>query len=409
VEDVAQPARAAVASVNLQRAAGPGLGMRAALRLSIAPFIAGKLITIGVIYLATWQHGGGVGVPGWLGVKDSFSHWDGQSYLQIAAFGYPANSDPTPGAAAHVWAFMPGFPLLLRAAQLVLVDAVLAGVVVSAVCELIALVFVARLVSAERDERSARFAVWLLALVPYGVFLSVVYTESAFLAAAAASLYFLRQQRFLAAALCGALATSVRVTGLALFFAFAVEYAMARRTRPRADALAALLIPLPFVLFCVYAGLHAHDVRAFFHIQSSASFHRQLTNPWTGFTATLDQVGGALEPQSNTYIFAAELACGVLGFAACVLLWLWPWLGARWNRGGVPWSFALYATVVWVLAVAQPYWLSVGRYEIAMLPVLVIVADVCMRSAHRSMAVLTVSGGVMAYIATLWAQGNFIG
>jgi len=59
--------------------------------------------------------------------------------------------------------------------------------------------------------------------------------------------------------------------------------------------------------------------------------------------------------------------------------------------------------------VAQPYWLSVGRYEIAMLPVLIIVADVCMRSAHRSMAVLTVSGGVMAYIATLWAQGNFIG
>lgn len=392
-----------------QSRAGAGLGAGAALRLSIAPFATGKLLTTALIMLAAWQHGAGFGIPDWAALRGSFAHWDAQSYLQIAASGYPTDSDPTPGAAAHVWAFMPGYPLLLSGANYLLRDAIFSGLVVSAVGELIALVFVARLVSAERDERAARFSVWLLALVPYGVFLSVVYTESAFLAAAAASLYYLRQERFAVAALCGALATSVRVTGLALLFAFAVEYAVARRGRPRLDALSALLIPLPFVALCVYAGVHAGDPRAFFHIQSSASFHRQLTDPWTGLRATWENATLDGAPAQSTFIFAAELVAGIAGFAAVVALWTWRWLGAAWHHGGIPWSFAVYATVVWVLAVAQPYWLSVGRYEIALLPVLIIVADMVRGNAHRAMAVLAASGGLMAFLATLWGQGSFVG
>jgi Gpi18-like mannosyltransferase len=371
--------------------------------------VVGKLLTVAVIALATWQASNGLGIPGWNELRHGFAHWDSQSYLQIAATGYPANSDSTPGAAAHVWAFMPGFPLLLKAVNYVVDDYILSGVLVSTVGELIALVFVARLVSAERDERAARFSVWLLALLPYGVFLSVVYTESAFLAAAAASLYYMRQERFATAAICGALATCVRITGMALFFAFIVEYALVHRIRPRADALTALLIPLPFVLFCVYAGVHAHDPRAFFHIQASESYHRELSYPWDGLRATWAQFTADNATRQTTYNFMLELVAGMLGLLACVLLWTWRWVGARWNRAGIPWSFALYATVVWVLAVAQPYWLSVGRYEIVLLPVLIILADVCSARPRRAVAVLTVSAGLLACFATLWAQDMFVG
>lgn len=387
---------------------GPGIDNRAALRASITPFAVGKVLTIAVVMLAAWQHGAGTGIPGWQALRGVFANWDGQSYLQIATFGYPPNSDPTPGAAAHVWAFMPGYPLLLRAVATVLRDQILSGIVVSAVCELLALMFTARLVSAERDERAARIAVWLLALLPYGVFLSLVYTESTFLVCAAASLYYMRQQRFLAAAVWGGLGTAVRVTGLALLFAFGNELA-AVRGRRLLEGLYAVLIPLPFILFCVYAGVHAHDVRAFFHIESSASFHRQLTNPWTGFWATWHTVTSSGFQQSGTYLFMVEMVCGLAGLLGCLLLLAWRWVGARWHGGGMPLSFAVYAIVVWVLAVAQPYWLSVGRYEIAMLPLLIVAADVLRGNAQRTVAVVTASGGLMAYIATLWGQGNFIG
>lgn len=383
--------------------------MRAALRLSVAPFVVGKLLTIGIIVLATWQHSPGTGLPGWSSVRDSFAQWDSAAYLQIAATGYPPNSDVTPGAPGHLWAYMPGYPLLLSLVQHVLLDDIFSGVVVSAVAELVALVFVARLVSAERDAEAARLSVWLLALVPYGVFLSVVYTESTFLACAAASLYSMRQQRYVPAALWGAAATAVRVTGIALFFAFALEYALRRGRRPKADALLALLIPLPFVALCVYAGIHAGDPRAFFHIESSASFHRQLINPWDGFWSTWNTATSPGVSHRDAHIFLFEAVSGVVGLIACVLMVTWRWIGRGWSDRGVPWSFSLYSIAVWVPSVAQPYWLSVGRYEIAFLPLLLIIADVCRGRMQRGVALVVASTGVMIYLTTLWSQGIFVG
>lgn len=381
-----------------------GLALGSAARTCTIPFIVAKFVTVAVMELATWQHAASVGIPGWAQLRTVFAYWDGQQYLQIAAHGYPMNVDPTPGALGHLWAYMPGYPLLIRGLTFVLQDDIVSGAVVSAMGEFVALVFLARLVSAERDERSARLAVWLLAFVPYGVFLTVVYTESAFLAAAAASLYYMRQGRFVAASLAGAVATAIRVTGLALLPAIALEYMLRRRRRRYVDALAPLLIPAPFVFYCGYAALHAGDAFAFFHIQASASFNRQLTFPWTGMLNTLQQ--------ATSYTFAVELSLGVLGFFACAALWTWPWVGRRMVAQGLPVSLppslALYATAVWLLAVSQPYWLSLGRYEIAMLPLVIPVADAAARRAQLSVAAVVASAGLMGYITTLWSQGIFV-
>jgi hypothetical protein len=74
----------------------------------------------------------------------------------------------------------------------------------------------------------------------------------------------------------------------------------------------------------------------------------------------------------------------------------------------MPWSLALYATLVWVLIVAQPYWLSVGRYELGMIPVVFILVDLARRRASMTMAILAVSAGLMLFVSTLWAQGVFV-
>jgi hypothetical protein len=386
--------------------AGPAgkLDLRAAARACVVPFTVAKLLTITVMVLAVWQHGTGAAIPGWSQLRDVFAYWDGQNYLQIAIQGYPPNANPTPGAPGHLWGFMPGYPLLIKGASIIFRDAILSGIVVSAVGEFVALVFLARLVAAERDERSARLAVWLLAFVPYGVFLTTVYTESAFLAFAAASLYYMRQGRFVAASVTGALATAIRVTGLALLPVIVLEYIVRRRGRLPLDVLAVVLVPLPVVVFCWYAAVHAGDALAYIHIQTSPSFHRQLASPWAGMTATLGQ--------ATSYIFGVEFGLGILGFLACVALWTWPWLGrfvVRAQRStSMPWSFALFATLVWLSEIAQPYWLGLGRYEIGMLPVFILVADTVARSVQRSTAVIVASAGLMVYLTTLWSQGIFV-
>lgn len=66
------------------------------------------------------------------GIRDHLVGWDAISYLSIAAHGYPAHLD-------YRDAFLPGFPLVIRAIAVVTRDDVTASWLVNAVAETIAL------------------------------------------------------------------------------------------------------------------------------------------------------------------------------------------------------------------------------------------------------------------------------
>lgn len=385
-----------------------GLGARQALRLSLAPFAAAKAVTLVVIFLAVWQHGHGTGVPGWQEVREAFARWDGQNYLAIATSGYPPDANLTPGAPGHLWGFFPGYPILVRIVGFWVRDAILAGILASAACELAALAFIAALVTGERDIASARFATWLVALAPFGVFFSVLFTESAFVAAAAASLHLARRGRFGVASVAGALAIAVRVTGLVLIPVILIEYVRQRGRRLRADLFWVAVVPLPLLAFLLYARHRTGDAFAYYHVQQSASFHRTLSSPLTGLATTFGQVVGPGNDRGTTYTFGVELVCGVAGGLGCLLLWLWRRVGARIAGHGIPASLSVYATGVWLLGVAQPYWLGIGRYELAMVPLVLPVADIVARRPQWATGVLAVSGGLMLYLTTIYAQGAFV-
>src|SRR6202043_2745362 len=110
---------------------------------------------------------------------------DAIANLSIAAHGYPAHLD-------YRDAFLPGFPLVVRAMTVVTRDDVTASWLVNAVAETIALWYLGRVVLGERDQSAATFSVWLLALAPTALFLIAPFSESTFIASAAASLYYAR-------------------------------------------------------------------------------------------------------------------------------------------------------------------------------------------------------------------------
>jgi len=68
--------------------------------------------------------------------------------------------------------------MLVAALALVLRDALISGLLISAVAELVALYYVARLIIMERDADAGRFAAWTLAMWPYAFFLTAVYTRA---------------------------------------------------------------------------------------------------------------------------------------------------------------------------------------------------------------------------------------
>src|SRR5258706_559995 len=285
--------------------------MRSTLRLVLPPFVAGKLVALLVPMLTVWSTA--QGAVSYADLMRPFASWDGATYLEIARNGYPSGPlDLTPGHPGHIWGFFPGVPLLVRIAHLVIPDWVTAGVLVNVVTELVALYFLARLVLLERgDEDSARFSVWLLALFPYAVFLTAVYTEAPFLAAATASLYYARRGSNLPASFAAAIAMAMRISGVPLIPALLIEYLRRRGWRPGFGLLPIAASVLPILLFAWYAQHLTGDAFAYQHVQQSASYGSR-TNTWpsTALWNTWQIASGSAG--GNSYIFTMEVVFGVV-------------------------------------------------------------------------------------------------
>jgi hypothetical protein len=369
--------------------------------LVLPPFLVARSVSLLVSVLAVWQQSSSPGLPGGAELRAAFDRWDSESYVAIAEHGYPSVTDFGLGRPGHLLAFFPGYPMLMRAVMAVTGDAVVAGVLVSSVMELVALHLVARLVLGERDRQTACFAVWGLALWPFASFLGAVYTESTFLAAAAAALLLARRGRHAAA--CGAamLACAVRVTGIALVPALLVEHLVRHRGRPAAGILWLVAVPLPLLLFGAYTRVHTGDWLAWLHAENSVSFDfRHLDWPWVGARTTWSSAVGSPLPASATYVFALELVFGIGGGLVCAAIWASRRLAA---------SLATYCTAVWLLCVCGSFWISVPRYEIAMFPALIPAGDLVARRPAWRAAALAASAGLFAYGAGLYAGGRWLG
>jgi hypothetical protein len=414
----------AVVSSAAEAAAAESARRRLAARLALPAFVTGKALSLLVILATVWSGSATPGFPQRHEFGDAFSFWDGQAYLHIADQGYPPGPlDLTAGAPGHYWGFFPGFPMLIHAGALITRSTVLSAIIVCAICELIALYYVALLVLEVRqgDERQAGIAVWLVALYPYGAFLTVTYTESPFLAAAMASLYLAYRGRESAACVAAALAIAVRITGLALLPALAWEHMRRRGWRPGGQLLGVALSTLPLFLFMLYARRQTGDALAYFHVQQSESFgSRVLVNPLTGLSNTWAAAhSGAAS--TNTFTFFMECVFGIGGFVAlATMTWirLVGWLAPRYGRADlaaevapyvVPVALILYGIGVWVLPVSLTFWLGVPRYLVALLPVaLLLLTPVLAERPTLRWSITTFSAGLMAFGCAIFASGRFL-
>ena len=132
----------------------------------------GSRVALLVAVVAAWQLSANRQL---LGGWDS---WDVTLFRKIAEFGY--DGYPTHYPDQNVAAFFPGFPLVLRAAHLVVPDWTAAGLLVSFVAGAVAVVALARLSGLAGVDGSR--AVLYLVASPYAVFLAAGYSESLFLA-----------------------------------------------------------------------------------------------------------------------------------------------------------------------------------------------------------------------------------
>lgn len=139
-----------------------------------------------------------------------WSKWDSQYYLDIAKNGYWYR----PGQQSNV-AFFPLYPMLMRlVSPLTGANMLMAGIILSNLAFLGALIFLYLLAELETDAESAGNAIFYIAVFPSSFFLNSVYTESLFLLLTVAAIYYARRQKWFFSALLGLLAASTRNLGI---------------------------------------------------------------------------------------------------------------------------------------------------------------------------------------------------
>jgi Mannosyltransferase (PIG-V) len=304
------------------------------LRDTLALFLASRLAILLITYvgytllLAPKYSTTSVGVSGLL---LSWDRWDALWYTSIAAYGYTA-----PDATA----FFPLYPLLIRAVTVNGQWYYAAGLVLSNLAFLGAMVLLRVLVAAEWSESVARRAVLYLTVFPTALYTFAPYNESLFLLFTVGTFLALRGRRWALAGALGGLAVLTRSAGILLVIPFAWEWWQWRRGadlaadwgKPGSAAHGVSRSFLSRALPSSEAG--AHIPRGALDDRGTSSRRRALT------------IGWALLIPAGLGIFAVFCAIRFgdpLAFAHAQQQWnrvlAWPWQSLWWQLIGL-WSAA---------------------------------------------------------------------
>lgn len=390
-----------------------GAGTREALTLWLSTRVA--LVAFSV--LATWLldlADAGRGRPGGTHLTggtawflERFTWWDSFHFLRIADVGYLP-----PGLPCCDQAFQPGYPLVIAAVgPLAGGDLALAGFLVSVVLGAVAAVGLHRLAESVAGEGAGRTAVLLLAVVPYGFFLTAVYSEALFLALAVfAWLAGLRRRWWLAGVLAGA-ATAVRVNGLFLALGLAVMLLVELRADGRwpfargggggggalASVRTALPLALPALTYAAWTAYLWHRTGSFDAWQQAQrlGWGRQVAAPWTGLGDGVTSLLVARAPSIVVSRFA-DLLFAVLGVVLCAVL-------LRRRR----WAEAAYMLPSVGVLVCSTTLISTPRYGVLWFPAFLLLAEAASRRPRLvpALALVGVPGlalVTLSFSAHLW-------
>ncbi|MEV0648368.1 mannosyltransferase family protein [Phytomonospora sp. NPDC050363] len=153
--------------------------------------------------------------------------WDSGWFLRVASEGYPDGYTYSDSGEllGNGLAFLPGYPLLVRAFLWTGLPPEAAPLVASLLASLVAAVLVYLLGKDLYGPRFGLALVFCLGALPMSIVLSMGYSESLFLAFAAGSLLAMRRHAWVTAGLCAAGACLTRVVGVAACVALVVAIA----------------------------------------------------------------------------------------------------------------------------------------------------------------------------------------
>lgn len=366
--------------------------------------------------------------------------WDSEYYLAIAIGGYedpnvdrvgqfdgvvssgpgfwpfviPPEAVSRQGVSLN-YAFFPFYPLMIRLLSLPLsllgltpiATAALAGVIISMLGTLAAMLALFELAQTELGEAGGLRAAFYLLIFPSGFFLAEVYTEGLFVGLAFTSLALLYRGHRGWAAVLAVMATFTRAVGVLLLIPLLLSwieegewmeldlewrqlYFKGPPWRAIGHALVVFAPVLAFQLWRVsYYGLAFGRVEAEFFGRGFLS----LGSTYFAWSEALEALFGS-NPQTAAY-YAVEVGAIILGFTACIF-----WLR---RQPGIAWFGLLVVILSFTSGPAQ----GMHRYILAAPPVFLFLSHLGRKPAFDRVWTLVsiLVMGIMAtmYIFDMWA------
>jgi hypothetical protein len=396
----------------LSAAARPELSpWREALRQAWAVYLPMRIIlTIlaAVAAVARWRLNGETpqSLGGWLHglLLAPWNHYDVEWYVKIASGGY--------GIADGRGVFHPLLPLLMGlVGRLLGGQYVLAGLIVTDIACIGAMAAFYRLVELDHGRSIARETISWLLYIPVGMVLLLPYTESLMLCFTLLAFWFSRHDRWLAAGLCGALATLAKQPGLVLAPALFIGYAYQHRHSLAAwrtiRVMASLsLIPLAYLAVSMYVNLAVNpDAVSSGGIAAALSGSDQLKTVWRSQFAppwrVLERIVRFSFGPDTDWVYWVEMVLGALALVVAVLALRHVRLEER------VYSVIQVGLISTILLATEPL-LSLPRRFILVFPIFIQLAIWSQRNPARGARWRALSMSVMLLLAVAFFIQQFI-
>jgi hypothetical protein len=309
-----------------------------------------------------------------------FAAWDSGWYFDIAKRGYYFHYTGQSSVA-----FFPLYPMLMRVVAWPFGGSDraiwLAGIVISCAAFVLALIVVHRFTERVFGSReTARRAVLYLAIFPFSLFFTRVYTESIFFLTTALAISRAYDRHWVRAGLWGALATLCRPNGILIglpLFLMALELEGNPSWRTLAGRFAALLpVPLALAGYSYYVYTLSGDPLGW--LTAQAHWGNSVGNPpWRPLLAMIAQL---LEHGWYDYFFVAPDAPFRLfhGLTALLLLLLIPGI---FKRLGL--AMGSYVLVSLLVPLSASQFEGIGRYSAVLFPAFMLAGTVKSLRAHE--------------------------
>ena len=364
------------------------------LKIAILIALIAKLAVFSIGYTSAAIANGDSTNPPQL-LMNQFAKWDGPHYMYIAQNGYTNQGD-----AANFIVFFPLYPFIVRLITFDFAYINLSGLIISNISSLIAVIYLFKLAKLDYSDSVAKKAVLFLSVFPTAYFLSAVFTESLFLALTIASLYYARNAKWAYTGVVGLLASLTRIAGLLLLLVLIVEYLHQKEWKIKAIDPKLIWTSLPAIGFLIYLLINYQVTGNFFtFIEIERTHWSETLNPINGFLGAVGWSTNGAFPDSliigyAQIIFAAlGLTMVIAGFIAAYKHKLRP-------------SYAVYTLLIWMLAVATSFWISIPRYVLSMFPMFILFALLSRKKAVTIMLSM-VSFAALAFFTWLFATGEW--